>query len=345
MKILYAIQGTGNGHLSRAFEIVPQLKKHATVDVLISGKQYDLKPPFDIKYHYNGMYFVFGKNGGIDMLETFNQLKSKQFLKEIKQLPVTAYDLVVSDFEPVSSWACNRHGIPCIGLSNQIATLHPLAPKPNNIASFGKMILKHYSPTTQDFGIYYNALDKNIFTPVIRNQLRQIKIENKEHVTVYLPSFEEEKIIKRLSAFPDILFEVFSKHTHKHFKTKNIKVAPLNNDMFLKSFATGNGLITNAGFGATTEALYLGKKLLVIPMKNQYEQQCNAAMLKRMGVTVLKNFKKKRLPEIDTWLNSNKIINVNYTDNAQIIAHTLLELDPHELSVPTFESKPYSFIQ
>ena len=39
MKILYGIQGTGNGHLSRAEEIVPILKKMAHVDVLISGNQ------------------------------------------------------------------------------------------------------------------------------------------------------------------------------------------------------------------------------------------------------------------------------------------------------------------
>lgn len=37
MKILYAFQGTGNGHLARAQEIIPILKKHALVDTLISG--------------------------------------------------------------------------------------------------------------------------------------------------------------------------------------------------------------------------------------------------------------------------------------------------------------------
>ena len=39
MKILYAIQGTGNGHLSRSMDIVPLLKKMGEVDVLVSGTQ------------------------------------------------------------------------------------------------------------------------------------------------------------------------------------------------------------------------------------------------------------------------------------------------------------------
>ena len=37
MKILYAIQGTGNGHIARAEDIVPVLKRFGTLDVLVSG--------------------------------------------------------------------------------------------------------------------------------------------------------------------------------------------------------------------------------------------------------------------------------------------------------------------
>ena len=36
MKILYAIQSTGNGHLGRAMEILPTLKRNADVDILVS---------------------------------------------------------------------------------------------------------------------------------------------------------------------------------------------------------------------------------------------------------------------------------------------------------------------
>ncbi|RYY68461.1 MAG: glycosyl transferase, partial [Chitinophagaceae bacterium] len=37
MKILYALQATGNGHISRASEILPILETMADVDVLLSG--------------------------------------------------------------------------------------------------------------------------------------------------------------------------------------------------------------------------------------------------------------------------------------------------------------------
>ena len=47
-------------------------------------------------------------------------------------------------------------------------------------------------------------------------------------------------------------------------------------------------IITGAGFETPAEALYLGKKLMVIPIRGQYEQFCNAAALAKMGVPVLK---------------------------------------------------------
>ena len=71
MKVLYAIQGTGNGHISRAKDIVPLLQKKVNLDILISGTQADIQLPFDIKYRYNGLSFTFGKKGGIDLKDTW----------------------------------------------------------------------------------------------------------------------------------------------------------------------------------------------------------------------------------------------------------------------------------
>jgi len=103
MKILYAIQGTGNGHLARATVIVPILKSMADTDVLVSGTQADLKVPFNIDYYYSGMSFIVGQNGGVDIRKTIRKISVMQFLRDIRNLPVEKYDLVISDFEPVSA--------------------------------------------------------------------------------------------------------------------------------------------------------------------------------------------------------------------------------------------------
>jgi hypothetical protein len=67
------------------------------------------------------------------------------------------------------------------------------------------------------------------------------------------------------------------------------------------------------------------KKLLVIPMKNQYEQQLNAAALKEMGVHVIKNLDDRNDMVINTWINSSKIIEVNYPDMTHQIIHQIID--------------------
>ena len=111
MKILFAIQGTGNGHLSRAKDVYPELTKYGEVDVLISGIQADVNVLFPVKYKAYGMSFIFGKKGGVDILATAKKLKLFKLIKDIRNFPIEQYDIVINDFEPISAWACKRTGL------------------------------------------------------------------------------------------------------------------------------------------------------------------------------------------------------------------------------------------
>lgn len=346
MKILYAVQGTGNGHITRAIEIIPHLKKHGDVDILVSGIQADIELPFKVKYKLKGLSFIFGKQGGVDIWKTYRKMNTANLLKDIKLLPIKNYDLVISDFEPVSAWAALRAKKQCIGLSNQVATLHPLAPKPKQMDIMGKLVLERYCPTTINYGFHFKSLDSTIFTPIIRQEVRKRKTSNDGHYTVYLPSYNDERILKHLSKFPDIKWEVFSKHTTKKYEEKNIHIFPINADAFLKSMASSAGVLCNAGFGTTSEALFLRKKLLVIPMKKQYEQHCNAAMLKSMGVTVMKKLNGNHLDKIADWIKSKKTDQVDYPDNAKEIIDLIVKNHLNGDVLDTnHESTNYNFFQ
>lgn len=315
MKILYAIQGTGNGHISRALEIIPHLQQRGEVDILISSSQWNISFPHPIKYRYKGLGFVFGKKGGVDILKTYLQIDSMQLIREIKHLPVHDYHLVISDFEPVSCWASQFQKKVCIGLSNQAASLHPLAAKPRVTDKFGKFILEHYAPVSHNYGFHFKKFDENVNTPIIRKVVRDAEISNKGHITVYLPAMDDDRIVKKLNAIDrDVKWEVFNKHAKTIYKKKNVTVLPLNNQLFINSMASSDGVFCNAGFGTASEALFLGKKLMVIPMKTQYEQQCNAAVLKSMGVGVVKSLKEKHFEKIQNWIESGVVVPVNYPD-------------------------------
>jgi uncharacterized protein (TIGR00661 family) len=324
MKILYAIQGTGNGHLSRARDIIPILMNIGEVDILISGTQADVALTYPVKYQMKGLGFIFGKKGGVDLWQTFLQNNIKTILREVNQVPVELYDIVINDFEPVSAWACYFKRKPCIALSHQCAVLSSKSPLPRHRDRIGKFILKYYAPATAKYGFHFEKFNNQTYTPVIRKQVRELFVSTKGHYTVYLPAYSDKKIIRILSRFKDVKWEVFSKHNKKECTSDNVYLRPINNEAFLESMASSTGILCGAGFETPAEALFLKKKLLVVPMENQYEQQCNAAALQYLGVTVLKNLKKKQFPEIEKWLKEEMVVSVNYPDITQEIIETLI---------------------
>lgn len=325
MKILYAIQGTGNGHISRAFDVIPALQsKNIDLDILVSGIQADVKLPFKIKYKLKGMSFIFGKKGGVDIWKTYKSLDLFNFRKEIKKLPVKNYDLIINDFEPVSAWAAKINKVPCVSFSHQAAVLNPNTPKPNKTDFFGKQILKHYAPTQKKYGLHFESFDNNIFTPIIREQIRNTKPTDGEHYTVYLPAFNDIRILGVLKQIPEAKWQVFSKHNTEEINTKNVQIKPIENTAFVKSLVSCKGLLCGGGFEAPAEALFLKKKLMVVPMKNQYEQLCNAAALEKMGVPVLNKFNDNQIQKIKNWVANENRVNVNFSNQTNSIVEMIL---------------------
>ena len=56
--------------------------------------------------------------------------------------------------------------------------------------------------------------------------------------------------------------------------------------------------------------MYHGKKLMVVSVKGQYEQKCNAAALQKMGITVLNFLQDPFEPIFRTWMNEAEIITI-----------------------------------
>lgn len=337
MKILYAIQGTGNGHLTRAKEIIPILQQKGDLDILLSGNENNIPLGYDVKYNLKGLNFTFGKNGGIDFIASYKKMNLYRFYKEIKNLPVKEYDLIINDFEPVSAWAARLNNVNIISLSHQNAVLDSASPKIGKF-KIEKLILKYYAPSKVRFGFHFNSYSSAIFLPIIRKKIRHKTVKNKGHFTVYLPSYHHDKIAKILSKIPIVKWHIFSKDTTKLIFEKNITIFPVNEFDFIKSMASSSGVLCGAGFETPSEALFLKKRLMVIPMKNQYEQQCNALALKEMGVHTIKKLSKKQVPKIAKWIRSENIIEVNYADTTEDLLEALLLPYYKSSSLPTILS-------
>lgn len=77
---------------------------------------------------------------------------------------------------------------------------------------------------------------------------------------------------------------------------------------------------------------------MVIPMKNQYEQQCNALALKEMGAAVLKKLNKKQVLKIAKWIQSDVLIPVDYPDTTEDILDAILLPYENQTVLPTILS-------
>lgn len=318
MKILFAIQGTGNGHISRAREIVPLLQQHGELDLLISGTQADVSLSQSVKYNLHGFSFIFGKKGGVDYWKTFKVMNSRQLLRDIRSLPLKQYDLIINDFEPVSAWACKLQKLESVSLSHQCAFISPRTPRPKKW-NYAEWLFKYYAPATHHVGFHFERYADFIHTPVIRSEIRNLETRNLGHYTVYLPAYADQFLLKYFSQLKDVAWQVFSKHAKKEYTEGNVSIKPIQNQAFNHSLATAAGLLTGGGFEGPAEALFMHKKVMMVPMKGQYEQQCNAISAARLGVSVIEKIDENFVYNLQQWLASDFKTKVDFPNETATI--------------------------
>jgi len=70
--------------------------------------------------------------------------------------------------------------------------------------------------------------------------------------------------------------------------------------------------------------MFLGKKLFVIPIRNQYEQLCNAAALEEMGVRVAKRIDGPFKTSLKSWLESDSVIQLTETADTEELSEKIV---------------------
>jgi len=318
MKILFAIQGTGNGHISRAREIVPLLQQYGEVDLLISGTEAEVTLSQPLKYKFHGFSFVFGTNGGVDQWATYKLMDLAQLWRDVHSLKLKQYNLIINDFEPVSAWACRLQKMPSVSLSHQCSFVSKNTPRPAKW-NWAEWLFKYYSPTTHHIGFHFDRYADFIHTPVIRSEIRNLQTTNNGHYTVYLPAYDDRLLIRILNK-TNKEWHVFSKRQKVAHTEGNVHIYPVNNEAFNQSLASCEGLLTGGGFEGPAEALFLQKKVMMIPMKGQYEQQCNALAASKLGVPVVTEIDEHFIFHLNNWISHDKRVIVDFPDEtAQIV--------------------------
>ena len=322
MKILYGVQGTGQGHVTRAQVLGPALEKAgAKVDFLFSGrpdhdKYYGMERFGDFKVR-RGLTFHFS-HGKINPLRTVFNNRASRLLMDMCRLNVKSYDLVITDYEPITAWAAKTKGVPSLGIGNQYAFRYNI-PK----AGFNKLNLwamRSLAPAKTELGVHWHHFEEPILPPIFEPPLEKSPVDPSK-ILVYL-NFENLKTVSvLLRNFPEKNFFIYSSDVKKPRDEDHLKFRPTSSE-FKSDLADCSGIICGAGFGLVTEALYLGKKILLKPMGGQPEQVSNALALQQLGMgDVMNNLDQKA---VSAWFAKAARGRIFYPDTATATAQWVM---------------------
>jgi len=325
MKILYAVQATGNGHIARAMEIMPFLQQYGSVDVMLSGSNSTLQLDLPVKFRSKGLSLFYGNRGGLNYLKMAQSFAPARIIKEALQLPVADYDIVISDFESITALACKLKRKPFLNVGHQASFVSPHTPRPQKKDAIGEWILQHYASSAHNIGLHFRQYDDYIYSPILKSSILNAQPVDEGHITVYLSHYSDAVVMEQLRMVKDVHFHVFSKQATHISREGNITLFPVNNALFNESMIHSTGVITGAGFETPAEALYMGKKLLCLPILGQYEQWCNAAALEAFGVRIIHKIDHRFAFEIKMWLNGLQPAPLVLQHSTDAIIQTVIE--------------------
>ncbi|MBM3431451.1 MAG: glycosyl transferase [Bacteroidetes bacterium] len=339
MKILYAVQATGNGHVSRAQTLLPYLQLYGQVNIFLSGSNCHL--PFDgpVRYRSQGVSLFYNSRGGLNYWQLLRKVKPSEIWRDAEQLPVKKYDLVINDFDFVTSLACRLQGVPSIHFGHQASFQYAQTPRPRHRSWHGEMLLRHFVKASVHIGLHFESYHPNIFIPVIKPEIIQATPTRAGYITVYLPAYDDQFLELLFRSLPGTRFEVFSKTTTHVRHQGNVLFLPIQRDRFDESLIHCDGIICGAGFETPAEAIHLGKKILAIPIQGQYEQVCNAEALKKMGVHCLPRLTEKERPVLLNWLQQGEYIKRDYSDCITPVIRKVMNSGKKFMQVPSDQGK------
>jgi uncharacterized protein (TIGR00661 family) len=318
MKILYGVQATGNGHISRSREVIHHLKNLGhDVQVILSGRdpsrlwEMEEFEPYDI---FQGLTFV-SHRGKVRIIHTTFQLNLPQFYRDISTYNASGYDLVITDFEPVAARIARRNNIPSIGVGHQYAFKHDIPVKKADPVSM--WIVRNFAPTDYAAGLHWHHFDKPILPPIIPAHLKNDSQIQTDKILVYLPFETLEDIKALLKPFTTHQFFIYCDITAAE-DDKHLHWRPFSRKGFLADLKNCSGVLSNAGFELLSEALYLGKKFLVKPLAGQMEQASNAHVITELKLGRV--MRKLDQTAVEQFLDAPSGKAIRYPDVALMVA-------------------------
>lgn len=292
------------------------------VDFLFSGRPreelFDMQAFGDFQVR-RGITFA-TNSGRVIWSKTLLKNNLLQLLKDTNQLDVSGYDLVISDYEPITARAGRRTGVEVIGLGHQYAFTHKSVPMCRT-TPVHRYVMNNLAPADTDLGLHWDHFGCPVLPPIAPVEAFECNIEKNLNL-VYLPFESLESISQFLGNFVDHNFIVYHPDACRRYKEKTIDKGNISFHLpsrvgFQQDLHRAEAVICNAGFELPSETLQLGKKLLVKPVAQQMEQESNAMALEQLKLG--SSMSSLDVDKTTKWLASPASCKVTYPDVAQYL--------------------------
>ncbi len=307
MKILFLVQAEGRGHLTQAIALGQILRNagHELVGAMAGTSQQRKIPSFFEEqihcpvYHFDAPDIVYnargkGMNVGKTILKSLLNLpKYLQSLSNINQVVKEIQPDVIVSFYELHGGLYNtfyRSKIPMICIAHQYLLLHPGFTFPAR-RGISRILINANSRITSLFSAKKLALSFRylpdveackiaVVPPLLRREIQQLHVVEGKFLLVYMTHHSlSEQVIAWHRHHPDIQLHCFwdNREASEEFKfDETLTFHQINSEKYLKFLAGCQALVTTAGFESVCEAMYLGKPVMMVPVPNHYEQECNA---------------------------------------------------------------------
>jgi uncharacterized protein (TIGR00661 family) len=166
-------------------------------------------------------------------------------------------------------------------------------------------------------GLHWHHFNQSILPPIIPQYLKRQNHSVPNKILVYLPFEEPDDIVDLLKGLSDYQFFIYG-NNHCPGVLANRHLKAFSRYGFLKDLMECSGVIANAGFELPSEAIHLGKKLLVKPLLGQMEQLSNARSISELKLGMI--MRRLDRSKIHQWLNTPPKRSIRFPNVAAEIA-------------------------
>ena len=321
-RFVFIVQGEGRGHMTQAmalYEIITG-QGHEVSKVFVGTSKRRSVPSFffdkiecPIELVSSPNFVLDKDNKSIRVFPSLykNLLSFRKYLRSIRKISSSVKslkpDAVINFYDLLGGLAAlfSGHNVPFHAVAHQYLAYHRDFPFPSNSPSHRRLFMFHNKLTLfrsqkvfclsfQEYSDFDNRNFK-VAPPLLRQEITCLHPTVQDHILAYVVNdgyadeilrwYSNQKEVKSLDCFWDKRGV-----PNPYEPVPGIRFHQLNDHKFLSLMASSRGYVSTAGFESICEAIFLGKPTLVVPVKKQYEQKCNALDAEKTGV-VLKSSK------------------------------------------------------